>query len=73
MDLDGRINSGDMILQINEIGLENLCKDYAIKVLNEAVQTPGPIKLIIAKNWVKIDAINLDEEKTIILHESKVI
>lgn len=48
---DGRIEPGDMILQVNQISLENMSNDEAVKVLREAVQKPGPIKLIVAKCW----------------------
>lgn len=46
---DGRIDPGDMILQVNEINFENLSNDKAVEVLREAVSKPGPIKLVIAK------------------------
>jgi segment polarity protein dishevelled len=48
---DGRIEPGDMILQVNQVSLENMSNDEAVKVLREAVQKPGPIKLIVAKCW----------------------
>ena len=38
---DGRIEPGDMILQVNQISLENMSNDEAVKVLREAVQKPG--------------------------------
>ena len=43
--LDGRIDPGDMILQVNEIGFDNMSNDDAVRVLKEVVQNPGPIKL----------------------------
>lgn len=46
---DGRIDPGDMILQVNEVNFENLSNDKAVEVLREAVSKPGPIKLVIAK------------------------
>ena len=47
--LDGRIDPGDMILQVNEIGFDNMSNDDAVRVLKEVVQKPGPIKLVVAK------------------------
>ncbi|XP_046672895.1 segment polarity protein dishevelled homolog DVL-3 isoform X3 [Homalodisca vitripennis] len=49
--LDGRIEPGDMILQVNEINFENMSNDEAVRVLREVVQKPGPIKLVVAKCW----------------------
>lgn len=39
--LDGRIEPGDMILQVNEISFENMSNDDAVRVLREVVQKPG--------------------------------
>lgn len=49
--LDGRIEPGDMILQVNDINFENMTNDEAVKVLREVVQKPGPVKLVVAKCW----------------------
>merc|ERR1719347_1179712 len=49
--LDGRIEPGDMILQVNEVNFENMTNDCAVRVLREVVQAPGPIKLVVAKCW----------------------
>ncbi|XP_076389250.1 segment polarity protein dishevelled isoform X5 [Megachile rotundata] len=49
--IDGRIEPGDMILQVNDINFENMSNDEAVKVLREVVQKPGPIKLVVAKCW----------------------
>lgn len=49
--LDGRIEPGDMILQVNEINFENKSNDEAVQILREAVSQPGPIKLVVAKCW----------------------
>ncbi|KRZ05021.1 Segment polarity protein dishevelled -like protein DVL-3, partial [Trichinella zimbabwensis] len=49
--LDGRIEPGDMILQVNDISFESMSNDDAVRVLREAVQKPGPIKLVVAKCW----------------------
>lgn len=51
VQLDGRIEPGDMILQVNEINFENMTNDEAVKVLREVVQKPGPVKLVVAKCW----------------------
>ena len=39
--LDGRIEPGDMILQVNDISFENMSNDDAVRVLKEVVQKPG--------------------------------
>lgn len=49
--LDGRIEPGDMILQVNEVNFENMTNDEAVRVLRDVVQKPGPIKLVVAKCW----------------------
>lgn len=49
--LDGRIEPGDMILQVNDISFEHMSNDDAVRVLREAVTKPGPIKLVVAKCW----------------------
>ena len=41
MALDGRIEPGDMILQVNDINFENMSNDEAVRVLREVVQKPG--------------------------------
>jgi hypothetical protein len=48
---DGRIEPGDMILQVNDISFENMANDDAVRVLREAVMKPGPVKLVVAKCW----------------------
>lgn len=40
-----------MLLQVNDISFEGLSNDEAVKALREAVQQPGPIKLVVAKCW----------------------
>lgn len=47
--LDGRIEPGDKLIQVNEIGLEELTNDEAVKVLKDAVIKRGPLKLVVAK------------------------
>ncbi|KAF2349888.1 DIX domain [Trinorchestia longiramus] len=49
--LDGRIEPGDMILQVNDINFENMSNDGAVRVLRDVVQKTGPIKLVVAKCW----------------------
>lgn len=49
--LDGRIEPGDMILQVNDVNFENMSNDDAVRVLREAAAKPGPIKLVVAKCW----------------------
>lgn len=39
--MDGRIEPGDMILQVNDINFENMSNDEAVRVLREVVQKPG--------------------------------
>ncbi|CAD5217544.1 unnamed protein product [Bursaphelenchus xylophilus] len=47
--LDGRIEIGDMILEVNDVSLEKMTNDEAVEFLREAVTTKGPIKLTVAK------------------------
>ncbi|XP_031429370.1 segment polarity protein dishevelled homolog DVL-3 [Clupea harengus] len=48
---DGRIEPGDMLLQVNDINFENMNNDDAVRVLREIVHKPGPITLTVAKCW----------------------
>ncbi|KAK3793983.1 hypothetical protein RRG08_011514 [Elysia crispata] len=48
---DGRVEPGDMILEVNGVSFENMSNDDAVKTLREAVQKPGPIVLVVAKCW----------------------
>ncbi|XP_032887653.1 segment polarity protein dishevelled homolog DVL-3 isoform X1 [Amblyraja radiata] len=48
---DGRIEPGDMLLQVNDINFENMSNDDAVRVLREIVHKPGPIMLTVAKCW----------------------
>lgn len=43
--LDGRIEPGDMILEVNGVSFERLSNDDAVRTLREAVQHPGYITL----------------------------
>ncbi|GCC21440.1 hypothetical protein chiPu_0019912 [Chiloscyllium punctatum] len=38
---DGRIEPGDMLLQVNDINFENMSNDDAVRVLREIVHKPG--------------------------------
>ena len=38
---DGRIEPGDMILEVNGVSFENMSNDDAVKTLRESVQKPG--------------------------------
>ncbi|XP_035696525.1 segment polarity protein dishevelled homolog DVL-3-like isoform X7 [Branchiostoma floridae] len=49
--LDGRIEPGDMLLQVNDVNFENMSNDDAVRVLREIVHKPGPIKLVVAQCW----------------------
>jgi C-terminal processing protease CtpA/Prc len=49
--LDGRIEPGDMLLQVNEVDFQNMSNDDAVRVLREMVHKPGPITLTVAKCW----------------------
>lgn len=49
--LDGRIEPGDMILQVNDVSFENFKNDKAVEVLKQAVNRQGPIKLTVAKSF----------------------
>jgi len=41
VDLDGRIEPGDMLLQVNDVNFENMSNDDAVRVLREMVHKPG--------------------------------
>lgn len=47
--LDGRIESGDKLIQVNDYNLEELTNEEAVRVLKEAVLERGPLKLVVAK------------------------
>ncbi|XP_051961744.1 segment polarity protein dishevelled homolog DVL-1 [Xyrauchen texanus] len=48
---DGRIEPGDMLLQVNDVNFENMSNDDAVRILREMVSKPGPISLTVAKCW----------------------
>lgn len=41
MAADGRIEPGDMLLEVNDINFETMTNDDAVRTLREIVQTPG--------------------------------
>ncbi|KAI1296492.1 Segment polarity protein dishevelled -like protein DVL-3 [Halotydeus destructor] len=49
--LDGKIEPGDLILQVNDVNFENMTNDEAVHVLRDEVNKRGPIKLVVAKCW----------------------
>lgn len=49
--LDGRIEPGDMILQVNDISFENVSNDEAVQILREVAHKSDSIKLVVAKCW----------------------
>ena len=46
---DGRIQAGDLILNVNEVDFSNLTNDEAVKVLRDVVQANGPITMTVAR------------------------
>lgn len=51
VDIDGRIEAGDMILEVNGQSFDRLSNDEAVRLLRDAVKKPGPITLVVAKCW----------------------
>uniref|UniRef100_A0A671QES5 Segment polarity protein dishevelled homolog DVL-3-like n=1 Tax=Sinocyclocheilus anshuiensis TaxID=1608454 RepID=A0A671QES5_9TELE len=54
---DGRIEPGDMLLQVNDINFENMCNDDAVRVLREIVHKPGensnsPVLYCFVEYWL---------------------
>nr|XP_057936531.1 segment polarity protein dishevelled homolog DVL-3 [Doryrhamphus excisus]XP_057936532.1 segment polarity protein dishevelled homolog DVL-3 [Doryrhamphus excisus] len=48
---DGRIDPGDMLLQVNDINLENATNEHAVQVLRDVVRQPGTVTLTVVKCW----------------------
>lgn len=48
---DGRIEAGDMLLQVNDVNFEDMGNAEAVEFLRKVVQEPGPLTLTIAKCW----------------------
>nr|XP_005986074.1 PREDICTED: segment polarity protein dishevelled homolog DVL-1 isoform X1 [Latimeria chalumnae] len=40
---DGRIEPGDMLLQVNDVNFENMSNDDAVRILREIVSKPGAV------------------------------
>lgn len=51
---DGRIEPGDMLLQVNDVNFENMSNDDAVRVLREIVSQMGPISLMGLYGWAFI-------------------
>ncbi|KAL7674328.1 hypothetical protein ACOME3_000609 [Neoechinorhynchus agilis] len=51
VEQDGRIEIGDMILQVNEHSLEDITNNEAIRIIRRVVETQRYIKLVVAKRW----------------------
>lgn len=45
MAADGRVEPGDMLLQVNDKNFENMTNDDAVRVLREIVHKPGYVNL----------------------------
>ncbi|XP_076805075.1 segment polarity protein dishevelled homolog DVL-1-like isoform X1 [Clavelina lepadiformis] len=48
---NGRVDPGDMLLQVNDVNFENMSNEDAVRVLREIVHKPGSITLTVAKCW----------------------
>lgn len=46
---DGRIESGDMLVRINNVNIMGMTNKRAVEILREAVQKSGPLRLVVAK------------------------
>ncbi|CAF0934614.1 unnamed protein product [Rotaria sp. Silwood1] len=62
VDADGRIQPGDMILQMNDISFEHISNSDAVRLLRETVKDAKSIKLVIAKRWNDHHGIINDDE-----------
>ena len=49
MAADGRIQAGDLILNVNDVEFSNLTNEEAVKVLRDVVQANGPITITVAR------------------------
>ncbi|KAI6184353.1 DIX domain protein [Aphelenchoides bicaudatus] len=49
--LDGRIEVGDMVLEVNDVSFEKFTNDQAVEFLKDAVGKRGSIKLTVAKSF----------------------
>ncbi|XP_077397397.1 segment polarity protein dishevelled homolog DVL-3 isoform X2 [Festucalex cinctus] len=48
---DGRVRTGDILIQVNEVSLEKASSSLAVQVLRDAVRTPGPLSLMLLRFW----------------------
>lgn len=64
VDQDGRVEPGDMLLQVNDINLEDMTFEDGVAVLREAVGFRGPLKLVFAKCY--------EEERNLVSREEAV-
>nr|QXY82378.1 dishevelled HduDvl [Halisarca dujardinii] len=46
---DGRIQAGDLILNVNDYDFSNLTNEEAVKVLRDVVQASGPVTITVAR------------------------
>ncbi|KAL3309723.1 hypothetical protein Ciccas_011726, partial [Cichlidogyrus casuarinus] len=49
--LDGHIEVGDLLLEVNGISFEHMTNEQAVATLRDQVQRLGPITLVVAKCW----------------------
>jgi len=45
--LDGRIEPGDMILEVNGVSFENLSNDEAVRILRDVVHKSGSVSFLL--------------------------
>ena len=50
-DATGRVEPGDLILEVNGINLENMKNDEAIAITRREMSRPGTLTLVLAKYW----------------------
>ncbi|CAF0859782.1 unnamed protein product [Adineta steineri] len=62
VDADGRIQPGDMILQMNDVSFEHISNSDAVRLLRETVKDAKSIKLVIAKRWNDHNGLLDDDE-----------
>lgn len=48
---EGTIQPFDMLLQVDEHVLSDMTIDEALEIIRESIQKPGPMKLVVAKNY----------------------
>ena len=50
-ELNGRIEPGDLILEVNGVDLERMTNDQALQVLRSQLERGGLVRILIAKYW----------------------